>query len=97
MEHSPYTDILRRMRDDLVLRGLSPRTVDSYLTHARLFLAGCARPTDTLDTDDIRRFLAALIAEHDLAPSTVNIYSAAIRFLFAVTLNPESSPVFSRK
>ena len=87
MEHSPYTDILHRMRDDLVLRGLSPRTVDSYLTHARLFLAWCARPTDTLDTEDIRRFLAALIAEHDLAPSTVNIYSAAIRFLFAVTLN----------
>ncbi len=87
MEHFPYTDILRRMRDDLVLRGLSPHTVDSYLAHARLFLAWSARPVDTLDSEDIRRFLAALIAEHKLAPATINIDSAAIRFLFAVTLD----------
>ena len=87
MEHSPYADILRRMRDDLILRKLSPHTVASYLTHARLFLAWCARPADALDTDDIRRFLVALITEYHLAASTVNVYSAAIRFLFAVTLN----------
>lgn len=35
----------------------------------------------------IRNFLLYLIKEKKVLPSTVNIYSAAIRFLFAVTLN----------
>ena len=87
MEHPTHADVLDRMHDDLVLRGMSPHTLASYLTHARLFLAWSARPVDALGPDDIRRFLAALITEHQLAPATVNVYSAAIRFLFAVTLN----------
>lgn len=106
MEHSPYAEILQRLHDDLVLRQMSSHTVASYLTHVRLFLTWSARPTDALDAEDIRRFLVFLIRERHLAPGTVNVYSAAIRFLFAVTLNrslnylqiprqkmPESLPV----
>ena len=68
MEHPTHADVLDRMHDDLVLRGMSPHTLASYLTHARLFLAWSARPVDALGPDDIRRFLAALITEHQLAP-----------------------------
>ncbi|MDA8206678.1 MAG: tyrosine-type recombinase/integrase [Thermaerobacter sp.] len=84
---TPYASVLDRLQDDLVLRQLSPHTVSSYLTHVRLFLTWAARPVDALNTDDIRRFLVFLVRDQQLAPGTVNVYSAAIRFFFAVTLN----------
>lgn len=84
---TPYSSVLARLEEDLVLRQLSARTVSNYLTHVRLFLVWAARPVDVLDADDIRRFLVFLVRDQRLAPGTVNVYSAAIRFFFAVTLN----------
>ena len=79
--------LLQRMDADLVLRGLSSNTRASYLTHARLFLEFCERPVDALTTEDIRRFLTFLLTERRVTPATANVYSAALRFLFAVTLD----------
>lgn len=76
--------ILARMRDDLTFRGLSANTREGYLTHARLFLEFCDRPIDALTTEDIRRFLHFLLTERGVTASTANVYSAALRFLFAV-------------
>ena len=78
---------LQRMKADIQLRGLSKSTHDSYLTHARMFLDYCNRPIDDLTEMDVRRFLGQLVVEKKLKPKTVNCYSAAIRFFFAVTLN----------
>lgn len=79
--------ILLRMREDIRLRGLSENTLESYTLHARVFLEYSNRPAEQLDVDDIRNFLWYLINERKASPGTVNSYSAAIRFLFAVTLN----------
>ena len=79
--------VLRRMEEDIRMRGLSPNTLASYTMHARIFLEFCNRPVNQLDTDDIRRFISYLINVKKASPRTVNVYSAAIRFLFAVTLN----------
>lgn len=81
-------EVLRRMTEDIRLRGLSPNTLVSYTSHARIFLEFSGhRPVEQLDAEDIRRFLSHLIHEKKVSPTTVNVYSAAIRFLFAVTLN----------
>ena len=79
--------ILLRMREDILLRGLSKNTLESYTLNARIFLEFCNRPIEQLNEHDIRNFLWYLIKEKKAMPSTVNTYSAAIRFLFAVTLN----------
>jgi len=79
--------ILQRMKEDIQLRGLSQNTLVSYTRGARFFLEHCKRPVEQLDEHDIRNFLLQLISEKKVKPATVNIYSAAIRFLFAVTLN----------
>ena len=79
--------VLTRLREDILLRGLSKNTLVSYTTHARIFLEYCNRPVEQLDAEDIRSFLWYLIQEKKSSPGTVNTYSAAIRFLFAVTLN----------
>lgn len=79
--------ILLRMKEDILLRGLSKNTLESYTLNAKIFLEYSNRPAEQLDEYDIRNFLWYLIKEKKAAPSTVNTYSAAIRFLFAVTLN----------
>lgn len=79
--------ILLRMREDIRLRGLSQNTLVNYTLHARIFLEFSNRPVEQLDAVDIRNFLWHLINEKKVSPATVNAYSAAIRFLFAVTLN----------
>jgi site-specific recombinase XerD len=78
---------LQRMKADIQLRGLSKNTFNSYLTHAEMFLKYCNRPIEELTEMDVRRFLGHLVVERKLTPGTVNSYSAAIRFFFAVTLN----------
>jgi len=78
---------LQRMKADVQLRGLSRHTLESYLTHAKIFLDYCNRPIEELTEIDVRQFLGHLIVEKKLSPGTVNSYSAAIRFFFAVTLN----------
>jgi len=79
--------VLLRMKEDILLRGLSKNTLESYILNARIFLEHCNRPVDQLNEYDIRNFLFYLINEKKVMPQTVNTYSAAIRFLFAVTLN----------
>ena len=79
--------VVTRMREDILLRGLSQNTLDSYTIKVRVFLNFCNRPINQLDEHDIRKFLWYLIKEKRAKPGTVNTYSAAIRFLFAVTLN----------
>lgn len=79
--------ILLRMKEDILLRGLSKNTLFSYTTNARIFLEYTNRPVEQLDEYDIRNFLGYLISEKKVSPGTVNTYSAAIHFLFAVTLN----------
>jgi integrase/recombinase XerD len=82
-----YEQVLSRLREDILLRGLSKNTLDRYTLNARIFLTFCNRPVDELDVEDIRKFLQYLIHEKKSSPATVNTYSAAIRFFFAVTLN----------
>lgn len=79
--------ILQRLKEDILLRGLSKHTMASYMLNTRIFLEYCNRPVEQLNEHDIRDFLYHLIKEKKVKPQTVNTYSAAIRFLFAVTLN----------
>lgn len=79
--------ILLQLEVDIRLRGLSKSTLESYTTHVRIFLEYCNHPVEELNEQDIRKFLLYLINEKKASPGTVNVYSAAIRFFFAVTLN----------
>jgi site-specific recombinase XerD len=79
--------LLKRMRLDMQLRGLSEHTQNSYLIHTGIFLECRKRPAAELDENDARAFLIHLMRENKVCAGTVNSYNAAIRFFFAVTLN----------
>jgi len=75
------------MAEDLKLRGLAAGTQIDYLMHARLFLDWANKPAETMDEENIRQYLNYLISDKKLCVATVNTYNAALRFLFAVTMN----------
>lgn len=82
-----HEQIVSKLQEDLVLRGLALRTQQNYIRCVRTFLAYSSRPVEQLEGKDIRDFLLYLIQEKKFATKTVNVHSAAIRFLFAVTLD----------
>jgi len=75
-----------KMREDLELRGRRPNTITTYLRCARRFAEYFTVPPAKLEAADVRRYLLYLLHEAKVSAGTVNIYAAAIRFLFAVTL-----------
>jgi site-specific recombinase XerD len=78
---------IKRLKADIQLRGLSKSTFKTYTKQVELFLEQCGRPVEELSEIDVRKYIGRLIAEKKLEPKTVNLYSAALRFFFAVTLN----------
>jgi site-specific recombinase XerD len=75
-----------RMREDLVLRGMSAATIDSYVRCARKFAEHFGRSPCSMGAREVRAFLLHLTAR-GLHPSTVNVHGNALRFLYSVTLN----------
>jgi integrase/recombinase XerD len=79
-------EIRDRMAEDLALRGLSASTRKSYLQFATKFVVFHKRSPRELGTEHVRAWILHLLHEKGHNPRTVNVYIAALRFLFAVTL-----------
>ena len=81
------TSTLRaRMREDLRIRNLSPRTERCYLWHVAEFARHFGRSPAELGPEDIRRYQLWLIEEKRVSWSSFNQAVAALRFLYGVTL-----------
>ena len=79
--------ILReRMAQDLRLRGYSPRTIESYLSHVQQFVAYWRRSPLELGTEELRLYIDHLLTQRRLSFSTVNIAYNALRFCYQTTL-----------
>ena len=77
--------LYEKMKADLKLRRYSARTQKSYLYYASRFVRHFMRPPTELGKDDIRRFLGVL-EERGESASSVRMYLASLRFLYATTL-----------
>jgi integrase/recombinase XerD len=87
------SSLRQRMSDDMRLRNLSPKTVESYLLYVRLFAEHFDTAPDQLGPDHARAFLLHLLCERQLSPSTVNVARSAITFFYRVTLAREDVTV----
>jgi len=81
------TQLLQRMRDELVRRNYAATTIRTYL-HA---LDTCrrqhpSRRLDRLGPRELRRYQAYLFEERKLAIGTVGVHVAALRFFFVRVL-----------
>jgi integrase/recombinase XerD len=76
----------QRMADDMRVRNFSPKTVEAYLHYAGRFAAHFDRAPGRLGPEEVRAFQLHLFEAEKLAPSSVNVATCALRFLFRVTL-----------
>jgi site-specific recombinase XerD len=77
--------VYEKMKADLKLRRYSARTEKSYLYYAARFVRHFGRPPAQMGKVEIREFLTMLEGRGE-SGSSLKLYVAAIRFLYAVTL-----------
>jgi integrase/recombinase XerD len=85
------TALRQRMIEDMQVRNLSPHTQTSYVQQVSLFARYFGKPPDQLGPEEIRSYQVHLTNEKKLAPSSILIAVAAMRFLYKVTLHRDWS------
>ena len=80
------TALRQRMLEDMQSRNLSPATQRAYVEHVARFARHFGRSPALLGPEEIRTYQVYLTTEKRLAPSTIIIAVAALRFLYTVTL-----------
>jgi integrase/recombinase XerD len=83
------TPLRQRMIDEMTLRGMSPRTHESYLGAISGLAKHYKRSPDQLSIEDIRNYLLHLERERHLSWSTLNAAKCGLRFLYFKTLKWE--------
>jgi len=78
--------MLERMKADLRLRNLRPRTQRNYLGCVRIFGEHFDRPPSEMGEAEVREFLLYLQSVKQYRPSTLVTYIAALKFFFNDTL-----------
>lgn len=91
IEEEPVMGILRdRMEADLQLRNFRPGTQAIYLRCARKLVEHYRRSPAELGEGEVRAYLLHLRNERGLSPATLRVYTAALKFLYEVTLGRPS-------
>jgi integrase/recombinase XerD len=80
------TPLRRRMLEDMQIRNFSKNTQESYLMQVSLYARHFRRSPEGLGPRNIRDYQVYLTNEKKLAPGSISIATAALRFLYTVTL-----------
>ena len=83
------TPLRRQMTEDMQVRSLSPRTLAIYVQQVSPFARQFSRSPELLVPDDIRCYQVYLTNQKKLAPTSISIAIAALRFLYKVTLGKD--------
>jgi len=77
------------MTEDMQVRNLSPHTQASYLQQVSLFARYFRTSPNALTREHIRTYQIYLTNEKKLAPNSIHLAVAALRFLYKVTLKKD--------
>jgi integrase/recombinase XerD len=80
------TSLRQRMLEDMKVRNLAPNTQASYIQRVSLFARHFGRSPEIIGPEEIRGYQVYLTTEKQLAPGTIALSNAALRFLYNVTL-----------
>src|ERR1039458_5628448 len=81
------TSLRQRMMEDMQVRNLSPLTQTCYVQQVSLFARHFSKSPEVLGPEEIRSYQVYLTNEKKLAPASILIAVAALRFLYKVTLH----------
>lgn len=80
------TMLRQRMTEDMQVRNLSPHTQASYILQVSQFARHFGKSPDLLGPEDIRTYQVYLTNEKKLAPGSIHVAVAGLRFFYRVTL-----------
>ena len=80
------TPLRKQMDEDMVVRGMSERTRESYLGAVAGLAKYYGRRPDRIDEAEVQRYLFPLIQERKLAWSSCNIAAQGLKFFYRTTL-----------
>jgi integrase/recombinase XerD len=80
------TLLRQRMIGDMQMRNLAPHTQTTYILHVSLFARYFRKSPELLGSEEIRDYQLYLTNQRKLAPSSIVVTTAALRFLYNVTL-----------
>ena len=83
------TALRQRMTEDMQVRNLALNTQTSYVQQVSLFARHFNKSPEELGPEDIRSYQVYLTNERKLAPGSVLIAVAALRFLYKVSLKKD--------
>lgn len=78
--------IAQRMAGEMLVRNLSPRTIDAYTYHVERFSRHFDKPLDQLGPEEVRLYQLHLIEVRKASWSAFNQAVCGLRFLDHVTL-----------
>jgi integrase/recombinase XerD len=85
------TSLRRRMTEDMQVRSLSPQTQATYVQQVSLFARHFNESPELLGPEEIRSYQVYLTNERKLAPNSIILAVAALRFLYKITLHKDWS------
>jgi integrase/recombinase XerD len=80
------TPLRQRMLDDMRIRHLAAATQRAYVEHVGQFARHFGRSPAMLGPEEIRAYQVYLAKDKQVAPATLGVAVAALRFLYTVTL-----------
>lgn len=83
------TPLRQRMTEDMQVRNLALNTQTSYLQQVSLFARHFSKSPEALGPEEIRAYQVYLTNEKKLAPGSVLIAVAALRFLYKISLKKD--------
>src|SRR5436305_8367103 len=83
------TLLRERMTEDMQIRNLALNTQMSYVQQVSLFARHFNKSPEALGPEEIRAYQVYLTNEKKLAPSSILIAVAALRFLYKVSLKKD--------
>ena len=81
------SELRRKMKMDMELKGYSPRTIKSYIGQVSNFAKFYNKSPELLREKEIREYLHYCIMEKKLSEGTVNYINAGLKFFYTKTLN----------
>ncbi len=95
-------EIIKKMKEDMEMRGFSHHTKDSYLRKTKDVMKYFKRPIEEVTIEELRNFLLIYLKEErKLSERSVNYYNSVIRFMYEVTMdkliNKKQLPMYRKR
>ncbi len=74
--------MLEKLKTELQIRGFSAKTIKAYIFHNQRFLSFIKKEQGEISEDDVKSYMAYLMAEKKQKPSSVNLVLSSLKFMY---------------